>query len=59
MSITTENSQENGIDVDALTQAIDLFAAAMHELSGWEGKEIKMILDGTNAEASRSYRPLC
>ena len=47
MSITTENTQVNGIDVDALTQSIDLFAAAMHELSGWEGKEIKMMLDGT------------
>jgi len=35
MSITTENTQMNGIDVDALTQAIDLFAAAMRELSGW------------------------
>jgi len=47
MSITTENTQVSGIDVDALTQAIDLFAAAMHELSVWDGKEIKMMLDGT------------
>jgi hypothetical protein len=47
MSITTENTQVNGIDVEALTQAIDLFAAAMRELSRWEGKGTKMMLDGT------------
>jgi hypothetical protein len=47
MSITTENTQMNVIEVDALTQAIDLFAAAMGELSGWEGKDIKMMLDGS------------
>jgi len=47
MSITSENTQVNGIDVDALIQATDLFAAAMRELSGWEGKEIKMMLDGS------------
>jgi hypothetical protein len=42
LSITTENSRVNGIDVDALTQAIDQFNdAAMRELSGREGKEIK------------------
>ena len=45
MNITTENTQVNSID--ALTQAIDLFAAAMRELSGWEGKEIKTMLDGS------------